>query len=99
LVEWNVDCLAKLLRQIKARRICRGTADGGGFEDPEDTYEGGAAIIHEVKEIITLPRFSKKEAESMPDPESLELGSKLVEQLRDYVATIANLYRVRRPAP
>jgi len=73
--------------------MCRGTKDNK-FSDPEDAFEGGPSIINEVQEIITLPRFSQKEAEQMPDPNSLELGEDVVNQLHDYVSTVASLYRV-----
>jgi len=88
LIEWNVDVLARLLKEIKVRRKAQGT-DKIKFKDPEDVFEGGAKIINEVKEIIKLPRYEG----SLKDAKSVELDYDIVEQLRDYVSTIASLYR------
>lgn len=89
LIEWNVDVLARLLKQIQARRQVTGSKNEK-FEDPEDAFSGGS-IIEEVKEIITLPHFSKGHAKALEEVEKTELDENVMAQLRDYVATIANL--------
>jgi len=92
LVTWNCELLAKLLKQIKARRMALGTKDDK-FQDPEDHYEGGSTIIKEVKDIITLPRFNNRKDMQEVDPDKkLELHPAVIKQLREFVTTIASLY-------
>jgi class 3 adenylate cyclase len=100
LVEWNTDILLRLLREISARR--EATAD----ESPEfiletsrlRTLEQGdihkrETVLDEVEEIVNLPKFDAKAVSSQQNPESLDLGEDVFNQLRDYVATIAAMYR------
>jgi hypothetical protein len=122
LVDWNVDILQRLLKQIEARRIstmdetrvedpaakqlhfsvaetapcdyASKNANAPKYEEPEEAPHGGGDIIYtdEVKEIITLPKFDSRVAQKAESPESIVLGYEVLEQLHDFVSTIASLY-------
>ena len=61
-------------------------------QDPEGPQGGtaGGTVLDEVREIIQLRSDIIK---SQVDPHTVELGSKVEEQLRNYVKVIATLYR------
>jgi len=95
LIEWNVDVLHRLLKQIVARRRAE-LGDSGELEAPEAVIDKRISIQHvsgttidEVAEIITLPKFNAKAAIKQEDPDSVDLPPHVVDQLYDYVFNIA----------
>lgn len=95
LVDWNVDVLKRLLKQIVAKR----KAIGKEHMDPNhplmmktevnigcDTY-----VLDEVTEIIRLPGYTQ--VKQMEDPNKIELPPEVGEQLRLYVSSIAAMHR------
>ena len=95
LVDWNVDVLKRLLKQVVARRIALGKQQ----MDPNhplmmktevnigcDTY-----VLDEVSEIIRLPGYTR--CDRSKDPNKLELPELVTKQLRLYVASIAAMHR------
>lgn len=94
LIEWNVDVLLRLLKQIVARRrACGLPAYGSDIkEDRIQFAEPGKTVIDEVKEIIELPMFNAKAASKQEDADSVILPTEVVEQLFDYVSNIAATY-------
>ncbi len=95
LVDWNVDVLKRLLKQIVAKR----RAQGKEQMDPNhplmmrtevnigcDTY-----VLDEVSEIIRLPGYTH--VKQMEDPNKIELPSEVGDQLRLYVSSIAAMHR------
>jgi len=94
LVDWNSDILARLLKQIVARRNASGAQ---GALSPSAAQVGvaknGETVLDEVKEIILLPEFDVKAANSQETTESIDLGEDVMIQLRDYVTIVATLYR------
>jgi hypothetical protein len=95
LVDWNVDVLKRLLKQIVAKR----KALGKEHMDPNhpmmmktevnigcDTY-----VLDEVTEIIRLPGYTH--VKQMEDPNKIELPAEVGEQLRLYVSSIAAMHR------
>jgi hypothetical protein len=66
LVLWNVEILARLLKELAVRRkalhIEQEEIDGS-----LDNLESGNMILDEVKEIITLPRFDKTVMKQLRD--------------------------------
>lgn len=103
IIEWNVDILTQVLKQIVARRNSRvwsgrksSSTRSSGVVDERiiQAFEGETDPLDEVCEIIELPRFDsenyKKHAES---PDSIVLPPKVVNQLREYVKCLAGLYR------
>jgi len=92
LIEWNVDILAKLLKQIIARRLAIGRdAFGPGFSSEQRLARKGGMPIHEVVEVIRMPKFDRRLAEA-EHPENIFLPRVIMEQLHDYVSNIAALY-------
>ncbi|KAG7358840.1 adenylate/guanylate cyclase [Nitzschia inconspicua] len=94
LVEWNVDLLSNLLKEIIASRQSRGV-----LSDPKKVHmisdeaknvgRAGNAIL-EVQEIIKLPAYhGKKEV----DPTRIVLDDKVVQQLRKFISHVAHLYQ------
>lgn len=83
LINWNVDMSLRLLRQIAARRRTQlsVTSTKPTFKDRKETP------IDEVAEIISLPTFDAKTAEREINPEKIELGSEVEDELRDFVTT------------
>lgn len=98
LVDWNVDVLKRLLKQVVAKR----QALGNEQMDPNhplmmktevnigcDTY-----VLDEVTEIIRLPGYTH--AKQAADPSKIELPEEVSRQLRLYVASIAAMHRDNR---
>jgi hypothetical protein len=96
LVDWNVDVLKRLLKQIVAKRntlnnekydishpiMMRTEVDIGC-----DTF-----VLDEVSEIIKLPKFDAK-AKQQENPSKIDLPKQVEDQLRLYVASIAAMHR------
>mmetsp|Transcript_113 Transcript_113/g.338 ORF Transcript_113/g.338 Transcript_113/m.338 type:complete len:136 (-) Transcript_113:1036-1443(-) len=93
LVAWNCDILTKLLTQIVARRQSRNSEPDSPAEirAVEEQYQSNRYVLSEVQEIVRLPKF---EAESQKvDPWSVQLSEDVLRQLKDYVSTLAAMYR------
>lgn len=92
LVNWNVEILAKLLRQIVARRLSSHTKilpkDKWQKLNPTD-----GDLFSEVKDVIALPQFNAKTFHNHVDPNSIELSSGVMQQLTNYVTRVACLYK------
>jgi class 3 adenylate cyclase len=88
LVKWNVDVLTNLLKQIHARRDGKSVAP---LEvEVSVKHLSQQTVLDEVKEIIHLPDFS---GQAGKDPESVELDPEVLDQLENYVAAVASMYR------
>ena len=94
LVEWNVDILLRLLKQIAAKRsvtknkhVLRGT-----HSMTSDTANQPQMVLEEVVEVICLPKFTAKTAGVAERAEDMNLSSDVKLQLRSYVASIAAMY-------
>ena len=96
LVDWNVDVLLRLLRLIIAKRTAqdRRKPKSDVISDAEmKILNKGGMILDEVVEIITLPKFDSKLAHNQADPNTIEIPPLVVAQLREYVRTVATMYR------
>lgn len=93
LINWNVEILSNLIKQIVARRRDKGLPDSGENFDAKLALTKGGTVLDEVKEIIELPDFDKNAAHGHTDPDSIELSDNVKEQLQEYVQCIAMLYR------
>lgn len=92
LIDWNVDVLLSLLKQIVARRKVT-TREAKPLDDfallerqPEST------VIDEVTEIIRLPEFDPHAAQYYGDADDVTIGEDVVAELLDYVTNIAIMY-------
>eukprot|EP00934_Nitzschia_sp_Nitz4_P005403 Nitzschia sp. Nitz4//scaffold296_size27349//382//4345//NITZ4_008196-RA/size27349-snap-gene-0.39-mRNA-1//1//CDS//3329546261//5393//frame0 len=101
LVNWNVEMLTRLIKQIVARRQAQHADSGNFMMTPKTTHsstEGafpkgaGGIPMDEVKEVIHLPDFDHRVAKKQVDVDEIQLDQKVVDQLRLYVTTISHLY-------
>jgi class 3 adenylate cyclase len=88
LVDWNVQVLLRFIKKIVARRVK--SADVGTISDWENIIQPNVAIIDEVAEIIALPKFT---LHIEIDSESLPIDEEIERQLKEYVTSIAKMYR------
>mmetsp|Transcript_3797 Transcript_3797/g.10667 ORF Transcript_3797/g.10667 Transcript_3797/m.10667 type:complete len:705 (+) Transcript_3797:1426-3540(+) len=95
LVEWNVDNLLMALKKIAATR---GTTMAGVVDEDASTKadlrcaqpRAGSIAIDEVVDTL---EFSNSSTTVKKDPDTIALDPKVVEEVRDYVQTIAKMYR------
>ena len=97
LIDWNVEVLLGLLKQIVGRRELLAASRKITVTDDASsafTAEGktGTSFLDEVKEIITLPAFDGAVADPQ-DPDKVKIPEIVQQQLRAYVSSIAGLYR------
>jgi hypothetical protein len=92
LVDWNVDLFMRLLRNLQARRLSTGKAKTSS-RNLHLSRKYGTVVMDELKEIIALPKFDAKALEKETDPKLLILAPQIEEEVRDYVTTIAIMYR------
>ena len=97
LIEWNVDILQRILKQIVARRNLTMTKGKGKQKrkDQEETIksDSGMTVIDEVREIIELPKFDVTMSRLQEETELVELPPSVMSQLRSYVACIVDHYQ------
>jgi len=95
LVDWNTAILLRLLKQIKARRITRRRIFGNkASESPKEDAlksKGDKTVLDEVSEIISLPEFDKKCAETV-DPDEVTMDETVAVQLRAFVQSVCDRY-------
>jgi hypothetical protein len=94
LVEWNARVLGGFLRSILARRnvaIKEGPLEmaSAGWQS---TLKVGA-VLDEVKEVITLPRFDARVARHQATISRPKLDVEVAKQLKNLVSVIAEMYR------
>jgi hypothetical protein len=58
LIEWNVDVLVRLHKQVEARRKHECTRSYKYQKPVDNGHDSDHTVIDEIKEIITLPTFS-----------------------------------------
>jgi hypothetical protein len=94
LIDWNVDLLARLLKQILARRQRMDSQSRRILRNSSVEYQKPMSInpIDEVVEAIVMPRLDVKSIKAFADPESIDLSSSIISQLKSYVTTIACMY-------
>ena len=84
LIEWNVEMLSRLVKQVVARRQAAGV-DASSVKAPLRNPEGPKTIpLDEVKEIISLPEFDPSIAAKQVPAEDIVLEPQVVQQLHDY---------------
>jgi class 3 adenylate cyclase len=90
LIEWNVDVLLRLLKQIVARRLALLKENPNRVSDADESiFDTDKLVIDEVTEIVELPAWNYVDDSKVF--ESLHLQPQVVEQLYQYVASIAEL--------
>jgi hypothetical protein len=95
LIDWNVDILVRLVRKIVAHR----TAGSRGKRNEMNrrvssvhvVKPSGTNPLDEVVEIIPLPEFHNDL--SLPDPHSVFVDPAIMKEIKEFVTTVATLYR------
>lgn len=90
LIDWNVDVLQSLLKKVVAMRSDESKKPTRKLAKLKIECEDGQMVIDEVKEVIDI-RGVKSNYKR--DPDTIELGSVVTAQLRDFVTVIAQHYR------
>jgi len=94
LVDWQVEVLSGLIRQIIALRNVtkeRISSTKSTSVLVKSNFEGGT-VLDEVKEIIQLPVFDAELVSRQQDPNSIGLEYEVSTQLHDFVHEIAEAY-------
>ena len=98
LIDWHVSLLASHLRRIAANRANSNKKRKN--QKPVDfEFKEGSTAIDEVTEVVALPasntntKNAGRNNKRKVRPEDIELDFAVVAQLRDYVTTIASMYR------
>lgn len=92
LVHWNVDILAKILKQIVAHRLSSNVKTLSKAQLKHLTYTN-SDLFKEVKDVIALPKFDAKTFQHHVDPSSVELSPEVLQQLTGYITRVAQMYR------
>ena len=95
LVTWNVDILSRILRNIVAHRHNTEAENDsrGVLRSLEQAYQTKSEpVFDEIVEIIQLPEYKQLSVSEEMDANSVELDSLVLNQLEEYVMTIAAMY-------
>lgn len=94
LIDWNIDVLLRLLKQVVARRISRGLGSSQVDLLVETSLVGGnGSVLGEVKEIIALPHFDASVLKNEQNADAVVLDESVKAELREYVSSLASMYR------
>lgn len=95
LIDWNADILQRLLQQIVASRQSGAVSQlkqrNNGVEELSFTSATYTNPFDEVKEIIEIPQI--KQIQRKTNDGMVTLSNVICNQLRDYVSSIADLYK------
>ena len=95
LIDWNVEILLGLLKQVVARRNAKSARHlNGSFQavSKELSSEMKATPLEEVREIIALPEFDERAASRQLTPDDVHVPQKVVRELYRLVGNIAGMY-------
>ena len=94
LIDWNKDLLARLLKAVVARRQALNQGASTPVRPEEDfARDGDKTVLDEVQEIVALPAFDPNVIKREVDPATIDLGGEVENELGNYIATIASMYR------
>jgi Adenylate and Guanylate cyclase catalytic domain len=88
LIDWNVDILQKLIKQILCHRQAA-RVNAHRVPPLPLVSAHGRAPLDEVVEIIALPEFDAIAAKTQVNPEEIVLSDKVTDQLRFYISAIS----------
>ena len=94
LVDWNVDVLSRLLKQIIAKNQVMGSPteifpSSPGWLRDDST---GRTVLDEVKETIALPPFHARMVKLQDEADRTTLDSEVTQQLKEFVSSVAAMY-------
>eukprot|EP00980_Cylindrotheca_fusiformis_P021261 scaffold8180_cov87-Cylindrotheca_fusiformis.AAC.1 len=93
LVEWNVEVLTSLLKQIIASRGGVVNEIGPLSNVEKRMGRGGGTVLDEFTPIIPLKRFDAEQLRARRRPSAIEIGDAAKSQLRTYLSQIAGMYK------
>ncbi|CAJ1963472.1 unnamed protein product [Cylindrotheca closterium] len=89
LIEWQIELLSRLLKQIIYHRK---TKSGSKSENFASNVYGKGLPRDEIAEKISMPAFAPNSSKRDIDIDSIELSAEVVLQLEDLATSIAQLY-------
>jgi hypothetical protein len=92
LIDWNVDLLSKVLKQIIARREVLGIKRETVPRDVELKQGDDMDVRHRVAEVMDLPPFDHRLASLSAKAQRVKLPAAVEEQLHLFVVEVAKLY-------
>lgn len=93
LVNWNVEVLSSRLVRILRQRQVQEKAPTNTEAVEKEMSRGTARVTDEIVQILNLPEFDPTLAYDRPKECSQQLPRVVQDQLREYVSTIATMYR------
>jgi hypothetical protein len=92
LIEWNLDIMARLLKQIVARRNAIERANlCSTHHESDEGFKRERIPIEEVKEIVEVSS-AKWLPENIDHSDTVDLDPKVVEQLRHLLVKVSSMY-------
>lgn len=92
LVDWIAEILKDYLKQVVAQqRLKNGVLPAN--ESQDFVFHKTGSNLDEVAEIISLPTFDEQVVSKTYRDSEVTIDPLVIEQLRTYVATVAELYR------
>lgn len=93
LVDWNVDVLHKLIRQIVARREASPALKKARDDSSwiEESYSYPKSPLEELQNVISFPSIDSTAILRQKHPNEIILDPGVIEQLRDFVTNVALL--------
>ena len=99
LVDWNLEIMAKLLKQVVSRRQAREELSSrkskhvlSDLNRSGHGLEKTGTVLDEVKEVIMLPDFDPALADSTRSAKSIEFSEGIMNDLREFITRIASMY-------
>lgn len=93
LVEWNVEILLRILKQIVARREAMGARSDSPRINENRVLIIAKCPIEDVQEIISLPDSDNNSSDYQGNADEVDLSPEVVNQLNDFVSAVCALYR------
>jgi Adenylate and Guanylate cyclase catalytic domain len=94
LVEWNVDILSKILRDLVVKREILNKLDPFRYppnnelklkELESGSFRIGGTVVDEVQEVIELPPFDPEVERQVESSDSIALSTDVIEQLKSFI--------------
>lgn len=93
LIDWNVEILLRLMKQVVAQRGCMKAQKDGRRDPSEDCLEVKETPFEEVREIIALPEFDSKGCgKQQKTPKDILIPDIVTGELYSLVRQIAEKY-------
>jgi hypothetical protein len=96
LIDWNAECLLRLLKQIVVRREANRSIRGPSKTHAiRSRYTTRGMVLDEVTECIELPEFHPEleRSPAMTSAGAFQLNQEVEQQLRDYITAVCCLYK------